>query len=262
MSYGEHAPAPGLAARIACTWESARGEGEPGIILPDACIDLVHRPGRGLQAAGPDTGPRPAGPRADGVAVGLRFRTGAAPRVLGAGADELRDRVVAVPALWGAEGERLEEALDAAPTPALRRALLERAVGERLAALRPGAGDPLVEAAVDGLRRDPGRAVGTLARALGVSERHLRRRLRPALGYGPKTLARILRFQRLLALAESRRDGEPGLARLALEAGYADQAHMTAECTRLASAPPTAVLGRRAPRGDVRFLKDTGLRAA
>jgi AraC-like DNA-binding protein len=261
VSYREHAPAPGLAARIACTWESARGEGEPGVILPDACIDLVHRPGHGLRVAGPDTVPRLAGPRAGGVAVGLRFRTGAAPWVLDASADELRDRVVAVTAIWGAEGERLEEALDEAPTSARRRALLERAIGERMAARARG-GDPLVDAAVDRLRRDPAGSVGTLARALGVSERHLRRRLRPALGYGPKTLARILRFQRLLALAEARRDGEPGLARLALEAGYADQAHMTAECTRLAGAPPTAVLGKRAPRGDVRFLKDAGLRAA
>jgi AraC-like DNA-binding protein len=262
VSYREHPPAPALAARVACTWESARGDGEPGVILPDGCIDLVHRPGHGLQTAGPDTVPRPAGARGAGVAVGLRLRTGSAdPWVLEATADELRDRVVGVTALWGPEGERLEEALDGAPTPALRRALLERAVGERMAA-RARVRDSLVDAAVERLRRDPGGAVGSLAPALGVSERHLRRRLRPVLGYGPKTLARILRFQRLLALAEARRDGEPGLAELALEAGYADQAHMTAECTRLAGAPPTAVLGVRAPRGDVRFVKDAGLRAA
>jgi AraC-like DNA-binding protein len=261
VSYRELPPAPALAARVACTWESEPGGGEPGPILPDACIDLVHRPGIGLVVVGPDTGPRRVRARAAGAAVGLRVRTGADPWVLAATADELRDRAVEVAALWGAAGERLEEALEAEPSPAQRRALLERAVGGRLAALaRPG--DPLVAAAVEHVRGDPGGAVGTLAPALGVSERHLRRRLRPALGYGPKTLARILRFQRLLRLAETRRDGEPGLARLALEAGYADQAHMTAECTRLAGAPPTAVLGVRKARGDVRFLKDAGLRAA
>jgi AraC-like DNA-binding protein len=65
-----------------------------------------------------------------------------------------------------------------------------------------------------------------------------------AVGYGPKTLARILRFRRLQALAPA------PLAELALDAGYADQAHMTAEVTRLAGVPP------------VRFLKDRGPGAA
>ena len=46
----------------------------------------------------------------------------------------------------------------------------------------------------------------------------------------------MLRFRRFLALAD--RD----LARAALDAGYADQAHLTRECTRLAGTPPAALL--------------------
>ena len=83
-----------------------------------------------------------------------------------------------------------------------------------------------------------------LAAALGISERQLRRRFHAAVGFGPKTLARILRFQRMLSLVRqraSRRD----LARLALDAGYADQAHMTAECTRLAGLPPGRLIAER-----------------
>jgi AraC-like DNA-binding protein len=246
MSYREHAPAPGIAASVACTWESGGGAGVA--ILPDACIDVVHHPATGLVVAGPDTAARWEPGRA-GSTTGLRLRTGADPRLLGAGADELRDDRVPLAALWGAPAGRLEEALAAEPDPAARRALLERAVADRVRALS-GARDPLVAEAVDRVRRDPAAAVASLAPALGVSERHLRRRLRPALGYGPKTLARILRFQRLLGLARTRRDDGPGLARLALEAGYADQAHMTAECRRLAGDPPGVVLGAREPRGD------------
>jgi hypothetical protein len=75
------------------------------------------------------------------------------------------------------------------------------------------------------------------------------------------TLARVLRFQRLLALAQ--RDGA-SLADLALNAGYADQPHMTGEVTRITGAPPTDVLGVASPRGDwslVRSLQDAGARA-
>ena len=53
------------------------------------------------------------------------------------------------------------------------------------------------------------------------------------MGYGPKTLDRVLRFQRFL-----RRAGEGDLARTAAELGYADQAHLTRECVRLSGVTP------------------------
>jgi AraC-like DNA-binding protein len=86
--------------------------------------------------------------------------------------------------------------------------------------------------------------VGVVAVELGVSARQLHRRISDAVGYGPKVLARVLRFRRLQALSPA------PLAELALDAGYADQAHMTAEVTELAGVSP------------VRFLKDRTLTAA
>jgi AraC-like DNA-binding protein len=82
----------------------------------------------------------------------------------------------------------------------------------------------------------PGTRVESLADDLGLSERQLRRRFHAAAGYGPKTLQRVLRFRRFLA------GGEPDLARAALDAGYADQSHLTRECVRLAGRTPTALL--------------------
>jgi AraC-like DNA-binding protein len=56
----------------------------------------------------------------------------------------------------------------------------------------------------------------------------------------PKTLDRILRFQRFLGLA--RQSAEPRLADLAFEAGYSDQAHLTREVRRLSGFSPATVL--------------------
>jgi len=83
--------------------------------------------------------------------------------------------------------------------------------------------------------------VASLARDLGVSERHLHRRCRAAVGYGPKTLDRVLRFRRFLALAEAR-PGD-GLALLAATAGYADQSHLNRDCGRLAGCTPATLIG-------------------
>ena len=79
-----------------------------------------------------------------------------------------------------------------------------------------------------------------LARQAGLSERQLHRRCVPAFGYGPKTLDRILRLQRFLALG--RAEPGAGLARLAADAGYADQAHLGRDCRALAGATPAQLL--------------------
>jgi AraC-like DNA-binding protein len=84
----------------------------------------------------------------------------------------------------------------------------------------------------------------------GLSERQLRRRFEAEVGYGPATLARVLRFQRFLRAAD---DAGPGdsLARLAADAGYADQAHLAREAKRLSGLAPSALLAAGAgPAGE------------
>jgi AraC-like DNA-binding protein len=69
----------------------------------------------------------------------------------------------------------------------------------------------------------------------------------------------VLRFQRFLALAETA-DGD--LAQLAFTAGYADQAHLTRECTRLAGLPPAALLASGAGPGGERSPEFAAVAAA
>ena len=83
-----------------------------------------------------------------------------------------------------------------------------------------------------------GRPVGAVAAEVGLGDRALHRRCRHLFGYGPKTLARILRMRRALALA---RAGTP-LAEVAAHAGYADQAHLTRDVRDLAGVPPGVLL--------------------
>jgi len=64
-----------------------------------------------------------------------------------------------------------------------------------------------------------------------------------AFGYGPKTLHRILRFQRFLRVARDK-PIELGLAQLAADAGYADQAHLSRESHELAGMTPATILSQ------------------
>jgi AraC-like DNA-binding protein len=99
-----------------------------------------------------------------------------------------------------------------------------------------------------------GSRVAALAVALGISDRQLRRRFHEAVGYGPKTLDRVLRLQRLVARAPAVISGDEDLARVAADLGYADQAHLTRDCRRLTGMTPTALAAGRATR---RALADT-----
>ena len=84
----------------------------------------------------------------------------------------------------------------------------------------------------------PGKAlIPWLAGELALSERTLRRRFDAAFGYGPKTLDRILRFQRFLKLLRGAPNGST--AGLAMEAGYADQAHLYAKAAGWRSRRPS-----------------------
>jgi AraC-like DNA-binding protein len=200
-------------------------------VVPDGCVDLIWwNRGSRLMVAGPDTGPAPARLEPGDRLVAVRFRPGTAPPALGVPADALRDERVPLRELWGTEADRLAEAVATSGDP---HAPLVEAIGARIRAT--GAPDPLVPALVSALESHQ---VREAAGALGLSERQLRRRAQTAFGYGPKTLQRVLRFQRALRLA---RAGKP-LADVAYAAGYADQAHMANEVRDLAGAPIRTLL--------------------
>ncbi|MFD3452604.1 helix-turn-helix domain-containing protein [Streptomyces sp. NPDC058691] len=207
-------------------------DAEAARVLPDGCTDLIWGEDTGLFAAGPDTRAHLAESPPGTRYAGLRFAPGAGPAVLEAPAHELRDRRVPLDALWpGADARRLTERVAAAADPG---AALEAAVLRR----PPRRPVPYASETAAGLAA--GTRVLDVAAALGVSERQLHRRCLDAFGYGPKTLARILRLQRALRLA---RRGLP-FAELAGRAGYADQAHLARDVRALAGVPLGRLLAR------------------
>jgi methylphosphotriester-DNA--protein-cysteine methyltransferase len=90
--------------------------------------------------------------------------------------------------------------------------------------------------------RDPRARTEDVAATIGLSLRQLRRRSHATTGYGPKTLQRVLRFQRFVRQIDA---GGQDLAAIAADAGYADQAHLTRECVRLAGLTPVALAKAR-----------------
>jgi AraC-like DNA-binding protein len=241
-------PAPvALRDAVACLWAQVAGdEDRAGLVLPDGCTDLIWTQGQGASVAGPDTGPVPTTMAAGTLILGARFRPSAGGAVLGIPLSELRDQRVDLADLRSAEARRLSATLD----PATAAARVLDVTGALVDAARL---DPAV-AEVARLLRDPQARAEDVADDVGLSPRQLRRRFHASVGYGPKTLQRVLRFRRFVSCIDAlppnpqdpqRPDGLD-LASLAVQAGYADQAHLTRECGRLAGLTPAALARQRA----------------
>ncbi|BDH58656.1 AraC family transcriptional regulator [Tsukamurella sp. PLM1] len=221
MESGPLAPRPALLYREwrsaipgAVRWRTV-GSAGPALILPDGCMDVIVIDGRAI-VAGPDAVAARVPGHEGAPYDGLRFPSGLLPQLLGIAADELT-------------GLRVDLS-DVLP----QRRITHSAEPEDLAAaLLDGVDlDPRID--VIAARLQEGRTVGEAASEVGLGERALHRLALRSFGYGPKTLARIQRFQR--AARRIRAGG--ALGEVAASSGYADQAHLTREVRVLTGSTP------------------------
>lgn len=234
-SYRERVPATALQPYFARIWLNRFPPGRPRrlAVAPDGCIDLQWIDGV-LRIAGPDRQAHIEELPGGATVIGMRFQPGVAASWLRIPACEIVDQRLPLEAFWGSEAKQVAEWVGEARSARLIAGRLEAAMARKAAALAVPADAAsrhifrLVSAAWQ-----PGiGVVELLSRRVGLSERTLRRRCHAAFGYGPKTLHRILRFQRFLRMA---RAADPAaLADMAAACGYADQAHLSREARCMA----------------------------
>ena len=149
---------------------------------------------------------------------------------------ELANQVVPLEAALPRAVAPLAEALEDEKSWSDRFALLDAILLARLAEARPPSPD--VAWAWNALERTHGRApIGWICDRLGRSRRYLASRFREQVGLPPKTVARIMRFDRAVSLL-GRSDDR--LADIAFECGYFDQAHLNRDFREFAGLSPGA----------------------
>ena len=194
-------------------------------------MDILYSPASGLEVVGTMTREQRFDILPGERRVGLRFQPGMARRFLRIVAAELVDRVIPLEDVLGPGARQWRERLDAgASTTEWRQTLLDGVV------CRAGNLDP-VHLAIEAMVRVHGEAdIDSLADQAGMSARQFRRRCREESGVSPKQLARILRFRRACALASR---GESWL-KVAVEAGYFDQAHLIRDFREFTGSTPVS----------------------
>jgi AraC-like DNA-binding protein len=250
QSFDERLPTPELAGHVACIWTQQvprDASPYPHRTTPNGSAMLVCQVGSAPQLVGPQTGPTEQDLTPGTVVVGIRLRPGAASALFRVSALDLIDRTVCLDDVWP-DARVLGEKVAEAALPQAAAAMLEAELRTRIPA--DALLDTVATQAVHRLAWDPTTDVATLAAALGISQRQLRRRCETAIGYPPKVLQRIIRFQRFLALARAQNQAQPHLGLLAAQTGFADQAHLTREFQRLAGRSPGTALREAAEHCD------------
>jgi AraC-like DNA-binding protein len=239
LTYRECRPPAALAGIVECFWRRERWQPPDRDlgVLPDGRVDLICAAHGQVVVIGPQTRSlgRPLAPQV--AVVGVRFPPGIGPAVLGVPAHELADMHLSLDAIDARPATSLLRDLALSEEPAEAPARIARAVARRVGSDRHWSPDPVVRRAA-ALLEHPKTRVERVANELGLSERELQRRFRELVGYGPKTLQRVLRFQLLLEALELGRERAGGLARIAATIGYSDQSHLTRETRELSGLTP------------------------
>jgi AraC-like DNA-binding protein len=218
--------------------------GEDSFVTGGDRRELTLRPGMGF-VAGPHL--RPALSRSTGNQTGIQIRLplDGLRRLIDAPMTEIMNQVVPLDVFFGAEGRALGRTLCEASTSEAQVQILDSALEHRLEST--GKLDRRQLGALELLRDRPDLDIADVARHVGWSRKHLANRIRDAVGVGPRTFRRLLRFQQLIQLAGG--ISKPDWATVALDAGYYDQSHLIRDFRDFADMSPTEFAARSLPSG-------------
>lgn len=198
--------------------------------------------------------PGPVQIESDGRAMCIQidFTPLGAYRFFGGAMPDLTARMVDIGDLLGRDGRDLSARIADAPDWQQRWEIIETFVIGRTV----NEPSPEIAAAIQRLWRSAGAVrISDIATDVGWSRKHLSRRFHNEIGVAPKTLARMLRFHRACTLA--REGNASGWARVALEAGFADQAHLARDFREFSGEKPTEWAARLAI-ADHRLMREAG----
>lgn len=235
-------PTQSLRPFVSHYWLSHFDIGTIHWILPDGCTDTVFEIGRatGARAYGVATHVSSCAVSAGYHYLGICFRPGQIRRFLRLPAALLTNSSMEIKSLAGLQPETLADRIaDGSVLQGLDRALISW-LEKQSTTLDP------VDRALQILDRHNGNVrIETVVAGLNLSRRQIERRFLDAVGMSPKSYAGIRRLQQAL----TRISAQPTtpLATVALDAGYADQSHMSRSFKRM--------LGQ-SPRAAVAFVQD------
>jgi AraC-like DNA-binding protein len=262
MRYREFQVAPVLANLVECLWLLEGGERQdfstPERLLPDGCVELIlnfgalfreHKEsGRcDLQPSrfvvGQMTRPVLVSPTGPVLLLGIRFAPGGTLPFFSYPPGELTNTIAPLADVAGKLDRQFSGQIYDTQNIAEKIALIE-ALLIRQQSAKEERGASLCEAILMMVQSGGQTSVDRLAADLGISGRQLERRFLNEVGIGPKLLCRILRFQQIFRAVER---SDRNWARIAVDCGYFDQAHLIRDFRQFTGETPSVLFENFTP---------------
>jgi len=265
VDYRELTPARLLRRYVRCYWTlhapAVAGAGWQRV-LPDGCVEIVinlgarfvrhdesgrteHQPR--MLVVGPTTRHMSIAPTGVVRLIGVRFVPGGAYPFLSVPPGDVRDAAPPLDDVAPPFEPELVERL-AAATFGAEAALLDAALGRRLACARRLTDQRVLASVRATFAAERPMRVDALVALTGLGARQIERTFRETVGYSPKTLCRLARFQRVVRAVQPNHG--PTWARLAAQHGYADQSHLAREFREFAGTTLTDYVNELHPMSD------------
>jgi len=260
-------PQPELKPYIQCFWYFSGKASQISIInnhaLADGCADLVFTRCVFEDAVGNKKelffsqvmGPRTKATFLDvpqnADMLGIRFRPGCTGAFLGGlPMNQITDKSMELSNVWGNECKELEKQLWAIVDNVARIEFLEQAIEKKLdRKLLP---DSATKEALLSIRSFLNRTpIAAIAQSVGISDRHLERKVKQYVGMSPKKYARITRIRQLIPILHQ--PSPPKLADIAHFGGFADQGHFSREFKEVTGISPKTYAQNSANVGFVQY---------
>lgn len=257
MRYREFQAKPPLSDYIECFW-ALDGDGDhdpaqqPERLLPDGCIELVLNFGAPFRewiedgrsqtqptrlVVGQMTRPVLISPTGPVRILGVRFAPGGTLPFFSPPPGEFTNSMLPIDDIASALDRDLDQLLFGASAFSKQLEILQSLLLRRLAAYRDSGKS--LRGVVTRIIQSGGQIqVDDLADEMGVSGRQLERRFVRDVGLGPKLLCRILRFQQVFRAVER---ADQTWARIAVDCGYYDQAHLIKDFGQFAGQAPSSI---------------------
>lgn len=253
FAYTEYDVRPRLADFVLCGWSFTADEHFEGTyihhVLPDGCMSLVYRaesesnPGY-LIVTGPRIKELRVEIHAGDQYWGIKFRPDVGGTIMDIQPSELREQSIPLVMLASHLAQQLCEQLAMCRESTTAIDVLGAFVETRLGLCAPI--DDAVRKCILEIDRNNGEVrIGRIADVLGISHRQLQRRFRTRTGLTPKEYSRIRRLR--IALANTIENRPKGWSKVAANAGYADQSHLSRETTALTGLTPESFKARIQP---------------
>jgi AraC-like DNA-binding protein len=241
MQHARYHPSPDLAGLVEHLWSvhwDFRGV-QPYRVetLPHPSVHLLFERTNGCCLAGVSRGKFSRLLEGKDDVFAVKFRPGGFRPFVGVPVSTFSDCTVTLHSLWGADGSALERAVLAEHDDTARMSVVEDFLRRRDPA--PDDNVALASAIVDAIAADRRIVkVDDVSSRFGLSLRALQRLFSQYVGMNPKWV--IQRYRLHEAAEQLALDTPPNQSALALELGYADQAHFGRDFKRMVGASPAA----------------------